>query len=197
MINTHLFVTRAPVSHESLDHHHHLHLPGHHHHTERDESTPQSARQDRHDRSILTPLSTTTSSASAPSTTSSTDEKPTTSHHSSPTLSIPSLLEQELQATTKAALATAGNRSSVIVETSAVPTAGAAEKEESMHKIASGRPDTAQLIRDAVMTAKAGERVLVAACGPDSLLTVVRDTTAKLIRGEGPGVELHCESFGW
>lgn len=55
----------------------------------------------------------------------------------------------------------------------------------------------ATLIRGAVSSTPASERVLVAACGPDGLMTVVRDTTANLIRGDGPGVELHCEQFGW
>lgn len=65
------------------------------------------------------------------------------------------------------------------------------------HSIKAGRPDTATLIREAVSSTPAHQRVLVAACGPDGLMRVVRDTTASLIRGDGPGVELHCEQFGW
>ncbi|KAK0733304.1 ferric reductase NAD binding domain-containing protein [Lasiosphaeria miniovina] len=65
------------------------------------------------------------------------------------------------------------------------------------HAIKAGRPDVASLVRDAVTTTPPNQRVLVAACGPDGLMRVVRDTTAKLIRGDGPGVELHCEQFGW
>jgi hypothetical protein len=65
------------------------------------------------------------------------------------------------------------------------------------HPIKSGRPDTASLIRDAVRTTPRNQRVLVAACGPDGLMRVVRDTTARLIVGDGPAVELHCEQFGW
>ncbi|KAK3994646.1 putative ferric reductase transmembrane component [Cladorrhinum sp. PSN332] len=65
------------------------------------------------------------------------------------------------------------------------------------HPIKSGRPDTASLIRDAVRTTPSNQRVLVAACGPQGLMRVVRDTTASLITGDGPGVELHCEQFGW
>jgi len=60
-----------------------------------------------------------------------------------------------------------------------------------------GRPDTAALIRDAVNITPSNQRVLVAACGPDGLMRVVRDTTARLIRGDGPAVEVHCEQFGW
>ena len=60
-----------------------------------------------------------------------------------------------------------------------------------------GRPEMATLIRQAVEGTPSNQRVLVAACGPDGLMRVVRDTTARLIQGDGPGVELHCEQFGW
>jgi hypothetical protein len=65
------------------------------------------------------------------------------------------------------------------------------------HHIKAGRPDVASLIRDAVNSTPQDQRVLVAACGPAGLMRVVRNTTASLIRGDGPGVELHCEQFGW
>jgi predicted ferric reductase len=65
------------------------------------------------------------------------------------------------------------------------------------HPVKAGRPDAASLIRDAVRTTPRNQRVLVAACGPNGLMHVVRDTTAKLIVGDGPAVELHCEEFGW
>jgi hypothetical protein len=65
------------------------------------------------------------------------------------------------------------------------------------YAVKSGRPDAASLIREAVKTTPQNQRVLVAACGPDGLMRVVRDTTAKLIVGDGPAVELHCEQFGW
>ncbi|KAJ4395932.1 hypothetical protein N0V93_000148 [Gnomoniopsis smithogilvyi] len=65
------------------------------------------------------------------------------------------------------------------------------------HAILPGRPDTAALIREAVSSTPATGRVLVAACGPAGLMRTVRDVTAGLIRGDGPGVELHCEQFGW
>lgn len=65
------------------------------------------------------------------------------------------------------------------------------------HSVKAGRPDTATLIREAVSSTPSHQRVLVAACGPDGLMRVVRDTTASLIRGDGPGLELHCEQFGW
>ncbi|KAL2264437.1 hypothetical protein VTK26DRAFT_2 [Humicola hyalothermophila] len=65
------------------------------------------------------------------------------------------------------------------------------------YPVKAGRPDTASLIREAVTTTPRDRRVLVAGCGPDGLMRVVRDTTAKLIVGNGPAVELHCEQFGW
>lgn len=65
------------------------------------------------------------------------------------------------------------------------------------HAVKAGRPDTPSLIREAVASTPRNQRVLVAACGPDGLMRVVRDTTARLIVGDGPGVELHCEQFGW
>ncbi|KAL2187047.1 hypothetical protein L209DRAFT_289886 [Thermothelomyces heterothallicus CBS 203.75] len=65
------------------------------------------------------------------------------------------------------------------------------------HPVKIGRPDAASVIRDAVKTTPRDRRVLVAACGPDGLMRVVRDTTARLIVGDGPAVELHCEEFGW
>lgn len=66
-----------------------------------------------------------------------------------------------------------------------------------IHEILTGRPDAAALVREAVAATGRDQRVLVAACGPVSLMQVVRNTTASLITGDGPGVELHCEQFGW
>lgn len=75
--------------------------------------------------------------------------------------------------------------------------ATSAESRSGHHAVREGRPNTATLVRDAVSGTPAHQRVLVAACGPDSLVRVARQTTASLIRGDGPGVELHCEQFGW
>ncbi|KAJ9156570.1 Ferric/cupric reductase transmembrane component 2 [Pleurostoma richardsiae] len=74
-------------------------------------------------------------------------------------------------------------------ETLAPPRAG--------HPVTAGRPDAATLITEAVRDTPQGQRVLVAACGPDGLMRVVRDAAARCIRGDGPAVELHCEQFGW
>ncbi|KAK0616286.1 ferric reductase NAD binding domain-containing protein [Immersiella caudata] len=67
----------------------------------------------------------------------------------------------------------------------------------SEHPVKAGRPDLTAMIRNAVTTTPSNQRVLIAACGPDGLMHFVRDTTAKLILGDGPAVELHCEQFGW
>ncbi|PSR98996.1 ferric reductase NAD binding domain-domain-containing protein [Coniella lustricola] len=65
------------------------------------------------------------------------------------------------------------------------------------HNLRPGRPDTATLIRGAVSSAQRTEKILVAACGPSGLMKTVRNTTASLISVDGPGIELHCEQFGW
>lgn len=75
--------------------------------------------------------------------------------------------------------------------------AGSTTADEHRDVLKAGRPDMATLIREAVRSTPPRQRVLVAACGPDGLMRIVRDTTASLIRGDGPGVELHCEQFGW
>ncbi|KAF6819554.1 ferric reductase transmembrane component 5 [Colletotrichum sojae] len=60
-----------------------------------------------------------------------------------------------------------------------------------------GRPDVAKIIRQAIDETPADQRVLVMGCGPETLMTEVRNTTASCIRTSGPAVELHCEQFGW
>ncbi|KAK4240213.1 hypothetical protein C8A03DRAFT_42254 [Achaetomium macrosporum] len=82
-------------------------------------------------------------------------------------------------------------------EKDATTTAAAMSSTFFDYVVKTGRPDAASLIRDAVNSTPRNQRVLVAACGPDSLMRIVRDTTAKLIVSDGPAVELHCEQFGW
>ncbi|TLS24666.1 hypothetical protein PpBr36_08121 [Pyricularia pennisetigena] len=65
------------------------------------------------------------------------------------------------------------------------------------HTVTPGRPPAEVLIRSAVEATPADQRVLVVACGPDSLMRAARDTAASCIRLDGPEVELHCEQFGW
>ncbi|TIC91629.1 Ferric/cupric reductase transmembrane component 2 [Colletotrichum higginsianum] len=60
-----------------------------------------------------------------------------------------------------------------------------------------GRADVGEIIRRTINEATPDQRVLVMGCGPESLMTQVRNTTASCIRTSGPAVELHCEQFGW
>ncbi|TAQ86359.1 hypothetical protein B7494_g5317 [Chlorociboria aeruginascens] len=60
-----------------------------------------------------------------------------------------------------------------------------------------GRPDIHTLINEIVKNADAGKRIMIAACGPDGLMRVVRKTAADCISVDGPSIELHCEQFGW
>ncbi|EFQ28336.1 ferric reductase like transmembrane component [Colletotrichum graminicola] len=60
-----------------------------------------------------------------------------------------------------------------------------------------GRADVSAIIRTTINDATPNQRVLVMGCGPESLMTQVRNTTASCIRTSGPAVELHCEQFGW
>lgn len=60
-----------------------------------------------------------------------------------------------------------------------------------------GRPDVSKIITKAIEETPANQRVLVMGCGPATLMTQVRNTTASHIRTSGPAVELHCEQFGW
>ncbi|KAI1653320.1 ferric reductase NAD binding domain-containing protein [Daldinia decipiens] len=66
-----------------------------------------------------------------------------------------------------------------------------------MLPIIHGRPDTAAEIRAAVESLDKDQRVLIAACGPSSLINIVRDIGASYIKVDGPAVEIHCEQFGW
>jgi hypothetical protein len=59
------------------------------------------------------------------------------------------------------------------------------------------KPDISALIRAEIASTPSDQRVLVMGCGPERLMTEVRDITAKCIKPKGPGLELHCEQFGW
>jgi NAD(P)H-flavin reductase len=61
----------------------------------------------------------------------------------------------------------------------------------------SGRPDVRTIIKDIVSKAQDIDRIVIAACGPPGLMTAVRSTTANLIQGQGPRIEMYCETFGW
>ncbi|KAI1390039.1 ferric reductase NAD binding domain-containing protein [Hypoxylon trugodes] len=60
-----------------------------------------------------------------------------------------------------------------------------------------GRPDTESEIKAAVRSLGKNQRVLIAACGPDSLTKVVRNVAASCISVDGPAIEVHIEQFGW
>jgi len=61
-----------------------------------------------------------------------------------------------------------------------------------------GRPDVTAYIREAVSSLGPDKRVLIAACGPPSMLKTVRNVSAECIQLRNtPSVELHCEQFGW
>jgi hypothetical protein len=101
-------------------------------------------------------------------------------------------LEKEMEHATETRVEHSGTSGKDAVSTTAVVSHTFLE-----HAIKAGRPDAASLIRNAVDLTPRNQRVLVAACGPDGLMRIVRDTTAKLMVGDGPAVELHCEQFGW
>jgi Ferric reductase NAD binding domain len=69
----------------------------------------------------------------------------------------------------------------------------------------SGRPNTKALIQECVAgmdsdRCNGKNRVIIAVCGPETLVTDVRNTVAELIKdsaSSGPAFELHCEQFGW
>ncbi|KAF5023840.1 hypothetical protein F66182_4098 [Fusarium sp. NRRL 66182] len=59
-----------------------------------------------------------------------------------------------------------------------------------------GRPDVDALVREAIQNMPSDKRVLVMGCGPRTLMSTVRNTTADCIM-DNRGVELHLEQFGW
>ncbi|KAH8685737.1 ferric reductase like transmembrane component [Tricladium varicosporioides] len=61
----------------------------------------------------------------------------------------------------------------------------------------SGRPDLPVMITGAIESASIEERVAVAACGPEGMMEVVRRSVAANVKGNGAGVELFLEQFGW
>lgn len=63
--------------------------------------------------------------------------------------------------------------------------------------IASGRPHITQFINQTVEKADINDRIIVTACGPDSLMQTARKTVAGCIKADGPSLELYCEQFGF
>jgi hypothetical protein len=63
--------------------------------------------------------------------------------------------------------------------------------------VQSGRPGVAAIIDEIVEKAEGNDRVVVARCGPDSMMQATRGAVAKNIKASGPSLELHIEQFGW
>lgn len=151
---------------------------------------------------------TSKESLSDPARNSSWDEKPTVAKHntnlassSSPTSASPArptdVVDLEKAAATEADATHHNNDSRPARHPSSSSRSTSCSSSYNGAPVKAGRPDTATLIREAVSGTPSDGRVLVAACGPAGLMRTVRDTTASLIRGDGPAVELHCEEFGW
>jgi hypothetical protein len=60
-----------------------------------------------------------------------------------------------------------------------------------------GRPDVPSIISEVVRKSGRDERIVIAACGPESLMTSTRNITAACVRIGRPMIELHIEQFGW
>ncbi|KAJ4267463.1 hypothetical protein NW762_003570 [Fusarium torreyae] len=60
-----------------------------------------------------------------------------------------------------------------------------------------GRPNVASLVKEAIENVSSDRRVLVMGCGPQTLMTTVRNAAADCTFDNGAGVELHLEQFGW
>lgn len=60
-----------------------------------------------------------------------------------------------------------------------------------------GRPDISATIQHIVGATDDHERTIVAACGPESLMSEARDIVGVLMKSSGKSVTLHCEQFGW
>jgi ferredoxin-NADP reductase len=71
------------------------------------------------------------------------------------------------------------------------------ESDLTLHGVLPGRADVETLINNFVSSASDDERIAIAACGPESLMSTVRRTATNAIKVDGPSIELHCEQFGW
>jgi len=68
---------------------------------------------------------------------------------------------------------------------------------ESTLPVMLGRPDISAAIRSIVGATEEHDRSIVAACGPDSLMSETRSVVADLVANSGRTITLHCEQFGW
>ncbi|KAI9845793.1 MAG: hypothetical protein M1838_001531 [Thelocarpon superellum] len=60
-----------------------------------------------------------------------------------------------------------------------------------------GRPNVSSVVEGVVRHTAPHHTVIVSACGPSSLMRATRQAVTFRSRSSGPGVELHCEEFGW
>lgn len=74
---------------------------------------------------------------------------------------------------------------------------GDGDSQHEGHPLRNGRPDVGAIIEAAIASLSAEKRLLVTACGPEELMRVVRATASRGIKRQGPGVSVHCETFGW
>ncbi|KAK3196330.1 hypothetical protein K4F52_000711 [Lecanicillium sp. MT-2017a] len=86
---------------------------------------------------------------------------------------------------------------SLHVESKAVPSATSNTLNGHDTPFTAGKPDISSMLREEIMKTSSEKHVLVLGCGPDKLMAQIRNTTASCIRADGPGLELHCEQFGW
>lgn len=54
-----------------------------------------------------------------------------------------------------------------------------------------------EAITQTLQSAAPGQRVLIAACGPQSLTEIVQNAAAHCIATGDISIEVHCENFGW
>jgi hypothetical protein len=60
-----------------------------------------------------------------------------------------------------------------------------------------GRPDIPALISSIVSQTNKRERIAIAACGPAHMMENIRESAARNIKKDGPGLELFLQQFGW
>ncbi|CAH0052280.1 unnamed protein product [Clonostachys solani] len=53
------------------------------------------------------------------------------------------------------------------------------------------------MIHESIQAAGRDSRVLIASCGPKSLMAAVSAAATQYMTPEGPSIDVHCESFGW
>jgi hypothetical protein len=53
------------------------------------------------------------------------------------------------------------------------------------------------MIHDSIQAAGSDSRILIASCGPKSLMAAVSAAATQYVTPEGPSIDVHCESFGW